>query len=278
MKFRFPIAASFLLAACVSAPPAPTGPTGPQGRRVAGASALFLQLRAGEKSPLRAPAPAGGVLTQRGQCLGVVGSDGRFATAYWPSNARMEVDAEGLVVIDGAGGGRVRLGDYLEFTGGAIPAGTEFQLGDTPIECAVWPGYDGWLAILNPGFHAAPAPRLPAGHLPIPRGTYVERPLRCDEADSLFRYNGAGFSWIARGHRPDAIYPIGAVRQERDRFVASITAPGPGSEGARWPRNVDVIITPQERGIVVVQAFERAEMRLCGPGELPDWASDQAPD
>ncbi|HEY7810099.1 MAG TPA: hypothetical protein VIA98_06945 [Allosphingosinicella sp.] len=87
-----------------------------------------------------------------------------------------------------------------------------------------------------------------------------------------------GFGWIARGHRPDTMYPIRAVRQKQERFVASITAPGPGSEGARWPRNVDVIITPQVRGIVIVEAFERAEMRLCGQNELPAWASDQALD
>jgi hypothetical protein len=190
----------------------------------------------------------------------------------------MEADGDGLVVIDTAGGGRVRLGDYVEFTGGPIQAGTEFPFGETPIECAVWPGYDGWLAIVNPGFRAAPAPRLPAGHLPIPRGTYVERPQRCEEATSLFRYNGERLGWIARGHRLDTLYPIRSVRQEQERSVASITAPGPGSEGARSPRNVVVIITPQERGIVIVEAFERAEMRLCGRDELPAWASDQTPD
>ena len=52
----------------------------------------------------------------------------------------------------------LRLGDYLEGTGGPLPRGTPHSLGHDvlmetfPIECARWRGYDGWIGIVNPGF------------------------------------------------------------------------------------------------------------------------------
>ena len=119
---------------------------------------VFMQLRPG-KSPVALEASSGGILAQRGPCLGVTGDDGRFATAVWPAEARIEFDARGLVVSDGREGGtRLRLGDYVRFTGGPLPKGTRYPLGDDvhvvgmPMACARWPGYDGWIAIVNPGF------------------------------------------------------------------------------------------------------------------------------
>ncbi len=118
MKSCFPLAASLLLAACVSAP---SPSLGPQGRLVPGASAVFMQFRPGEKLPFKSKAAAGGVLTQRGRCLGIVGSDGRFATLYWPSTARAEVDARGLVVVDSVGGGRSGLAIIWRSPAGRCP-------------------------------------------------------------------------------------------------------------------------------------------------------------
>lgn len=118
---------------------------------------VFMQYLPG-KAPVALDAPSGGILTQRAQCLGVIGEDGRFATAVWPATARIEFDAPGLVVVDGEGAGRVRLGDYVQFTGGRLPRGTQYPLGgevhvvDMPMACAHYPGYDGWIAIVNAGF------------------------------------------------------------------------------------------------------------------------------
>ena len=122
---------------------------------------VFMQLRPG-KAPLALDAPSRGILTQRGPCLGVILDDGRFATAVWPPTARIEYDNRGLIVIDGQSAGRVRLGEQVLFTGGPLPNGTRYSFGsdvhvvDMPMACARWPGYDGWIAIVNPGFRTAP--------------------------------------------------------------------------------------------------------------------------
>lgn|GEM_PF-6485293 len=118
---------------------------------------VFMQYQPG-KAPVALKASSGGILTQRGPCLGLIRDDGRFATAVWPATARIEFHALGLIVVDGQGAGRVRLGDYVLFTGGPLPKGTRYPLGgdvhvvDMPMACARWPGYDGWIAIVNPGF------------------------------------------------------------------------------------------------------------------------------
>jgi hypothetical protein len=125
---------------------------------------VFMQYLPG-KAPLVLKASAGGILTQRGPCLGVILDDGRFSTAVWPATARIEFDSHGLVVVDGReGGARVRLGDYVQFTGGPLPKGTRYPLGgdvhvvDMPMACAHYPGYDGWIAIVNPGFRKGRRP------------------------------------------------------------------------------------------------------------------------
>jgi hypothetical protein len=117
---------------------------------------VFVQYRPGQAARYRLEAPYHGVLTQRGPCLGVV-RDGRFSTLFWPETARIRFGAAGLEVSE-AGGAPVRLGDTLEFTGGPLPKGMAHALGDdvlsvdTPMACAHYPGYDGWLAVVNPGF------------------------------------------------------------------------------------------------------------------------------
>jgi hypothetical protein len=124
---------------------------------------VFMQYLPG-KAPLALDAPSGGILTQRAQCLGVIGDDGRFATAVWPATARIEFDASGLVVVDGQGPGRLRLGDYVRFTGGPLPRGARYPFGgevhvvEMPMACAHYPGYDGWIAIVNPGFRKGRRP------------------------------------------------------------------------------------------------------------------------
>lgn len=117
---------------------------------------VFVQYRPGQAARYRLEAPYDGVLTQRGPCLGVV-RDGRFSTLFWPETVRIEFGAAGLEVSE-PGGAPVRLGDTIEFTGGPLPQGMPHPLGadvlsvDTPMACARYPGYDGWLAIVNPGF------------------------------------------------------------------------------------------------------------------------------
>ena len=108
----------------------------------------------------------------------MIGDDGRFATAVWPATARIEFDARGLVVIDGQGPGRVRLGDYVQFAGGPLPRGTRYPLGDDvhvvgmPMACAQYPGYDGWIAIVNPGFRKARRPWTGGGKASLFRGRH----------------------------------------------------------------------------------------------------------
>lgn len=149
MKSLAAITALLVLAACAS------GSTSSPA-----ALPVFMQYRPGQNGRITLEAPSGGVLTQRGKCLGIVREDGRFSTAIWPATARMERGAHGLVVID-QGGARVRLGDYVKFTGGPLPKGTPYPLGDDvhtidmPMECAHYPGYDGWITIVNPGFRKA---------------------------------------------------------------------------------------------------------------------------
>ncbi len=129
---------------------------------------------------------------------------------------------------------------------------------------------------MNSGFRAERAPPSPVGHLPIARGFYVARPHRCDEAGSLFRYDGAGMAWLSGGPEdPAALYPIRSVREEEGRSVATISSPGPGAKGAAEPRDVTVIVAPQPSGLVTVEAYASEEMRLCGPDELPAWARDR---
>jgi hypothetical protein len=120
---------------------------------------VFIQYRPGQAARYRLEAPYEGVLTQRGPCLGVV-RDGRFSTLIWPETARIAFSAGGFEASE-ARGAPVRLGDRIEFTGGPLPAGMTHDLGgsvlstDMPMACARYPGYDGWIAIVNPGFRRA---------------------------------------------------------------------------------------------------------------------------
>ncbi|HYW15024.1 MAG TPA: hypothetical protein VE891_02580 [Allosphingosinicella sp.] len=117
---------------------------------------VFVQYRPGQAARYRLMAAYDGVLTQRGPCLGVV-RDGLFSTLIWPETARVAF-GDGGVEASEPGGARVRLGDTIEFTGGLLPTGMAHGFGDDvlsvdmPMACARYPGYDGWIAIVNPGF------------------------------------------------------------------------------------------------------------------------------
>jgi hypothetical protein len=154
MKTAMYAAALLALTACAGKPHFAAEPVSV----TAEAAPVFMQYRAGQAGPVKLDAPSAGVLIQRGRCLGIVRDDGRFATLVWPATARMERDSRGLVVVDGEGAGRVRLGERVVFTGGPLPRGTAYPFGDDvhtadmPMECAHYPGYDGWIAIVNPGF------------------------------------------------------------------------------------------------------------------------------
>lgn len=133
-----------VLAGCATVPPAHE-------------RSAFIQYRAGQSAPYQLDAPYGGTLTQRGPCLGIV-REGRFSTLIWPETARIGFDRQGLVVSDARDGTKVRLGEYVQFTGGPLLQGMTHPLGgetlctDMPIVCAQYPGYDGWIAIVNSGF------------------------------------------------------------------------------------------------------------------------------
>ena len=145
-----------VLLSCSCATPAPPPPAA----AVSAERPVFVQYRPGQAARYRLAAAYSGVLTQRGPCLGAV-RDGRFSTLIWPETARIAFGPAGLEVSE-AGGEPVRLGDTIEFTGGPLPPGMTHALGagvlsvDTPMACARWPGYDGWLAIVNPGFRKRP--------------------------------------------------------------------------------------------------------------------------
>jgi hypothetical protein len=151
-KFAFQLAALALTSACASnqAPAAGTRPA-------------FSSYRAGATRPFSLTAPYGGYLTQQGPCLGLT-IDGRFATIIWPETARLTVDSGGLLLTDERSGARLRLGDYLQGTGGPLPPGARHSIGDDiltetfPVECARWHGYDGWIGIVNPGFRTVSPP------------------------------------------------------------------------------------------------------------------------
>ena len=124
---------------------------------------MFPQFRPDDPNLLRLSAPYAGPLTQRGPCLGLV-INGRFTTIIWPETARLRLDRRGLLLTDRQSGARLRLGDYLTGTGGPLPRGYQQPLGDDvlkegfDIECARYPGYDGWIGIVNAGFRKGRPP------------------------------------------------------------------------------------------------------------------------
>lgn len=146
-KYAFPLVVLALTSACAASTQAPAAGTRP----------AFSSYRVGAPRPVTLTAPYAGYLTQKGRCLGLT-IDGRFATIIWPETARLGFDRDGLLLTDQRSGAALRLGDYLEGTGGPLPPGVPHSIGDDiltesfPIECARRPGYDGWIGIVNPGF------------------------------------------------------------------------------------------------------------------------------
>jgi hypothetical protein len=151
----FSLVALALTSACAASTQAPP---------VAASRPVFSSYREGAARPVRLAAPYGGYLTQRGPCLGLT-IDGRFATIIWPETARLRFDRRGLLLTDRRSGAALRLGDYLQGTGGPLPPGTPHSIADDiltetfPIECARWHGYEGWIGIVNPGFTKGQRPR-----------------------------------------------------------------------------------------------------------------------
>jgi len=154
MKYAFPVVALALTSACATSTQAPATDAHP----------TFSSYRAGAARPVVLTAPYGGLLTQQGKCLGLM-IGGRFATIIWPETARLSFDGHGLLLSDQRSGATLRLGDYLEGTGGPLPPGMPHSIGDDiltetfPIECARRPGYDGWIGIVNAGFRKGRPPR-----------------------------------------------------------------------------------------------------------------------
>jgi hypothetical protein len=153
-KPPFVLAAIFLSSSCATPAPLPALPA--VALAVSAERPVFVQYRPGQAARYRLEAPYYGVLTQRGPCLGVM-RDGRFSTLIWPETARAAFGDAGVEVSE-PGGARVRLGDTIEFAGGLLPTGMAHGFGDDvlsvdmPIACARYPDYDGWIAIVNPGF------------------------------------------------------------------------------------------------------------------------------
>jgi hypothetical protein len=153
-KYAFSLIALALTSACAASTPAPSAGTRP----------AFSSYREGATHPVTLTAPYGGYLTQQGPCLGLT-IGGRFATIIWPETARLTSDSRGLLLTDQRSGAKLRLGDYLEGTGGPLPKGMPHDIGEVtltegfPIECARWRGYDGWIGIVNSGFTKGRPPR-----------------------------------------------------------------------------------------------------------------------
>lgn len=149
LKHWFPLASVAFLVGCETTllPPSSGRP-------------MFPQYRPDDHSRPTLSAPYAGRLTQQGPCLGLV-TDGRFTTIIWPETAQLSMDRRGLLLTDNRSGARLRLGDYLKGTGGPLPRGYQQPLGETvlregfDIECARYPGYDGWIGIVNAGFRKA---------------------------------------------------------------------------------------------------------------------------
>jgi hypothetical protein len=122
----------------------------------------FPRFSPGSPEPPTAGSYAG-YLSRKGPCLGLT-VGGRFATVIWPRTARLRFDARGLIVSDSSSGASLRLGDWLVGEGGPLPPGYRQPLGEPelsetmPIECARYPGYDGWIATLRPGFRKGTPP------------------------------------------------------------------------------------------------------------------------
>jgi hypothetical protein len=148
------LAAGLLSASCVTTTPA------------LGIRPVFPQYRPGETGGVRLTAPYGGILAQRGPCLGLLNGD-LFTTMIWPETARLSFDERGLLLQDMRSGAAVRLGDWVSITGGPLPPGTQHALGEPvlteqfALECARRPDLnrDGWIGIVNPGFRKGRAPR-----------------------------------------------------------------------------------------------------------------------
>ena len=123
----------------------------------------FSQYKPGETGGVSLAAPFGGYLTQKGRCLGLM-NGGRFTTMIWPTMARLSFNRQGLLLKDRRSGAVLRLGDYVEVSGGPLPPGVTHSLADDvltesfPIECARWVGP--WtVGIANPGFRRGQPPK-----------------------------------------------------------------------------------------------------------------------
>jgi hypothetical protein len=157
-KHLLPLVSVMLAAACAAQAPVPM--VAPPERPV------FVQYRPNDPNRVKLTGDYHGILKQRGSCLGLM-SGGRFATIIWPATARLSFDQRGLLLRDTRSGSALRLGDYLQASGGPLPPDVDQPIGgsvltvDMPIECAHWPGYAGWIGIVNSGFTKGRPPRQP---------------------------------------------------------------------------------------------------------------------
>ena len=128
------------VAACATTPsadaPLPPFPTFP--RETAGANErIYLA------------AASYGRLTLQGNCLGMTGSGGGFATVVWPYTASLRRDARGLFVIDADSGAKLRLGDWMVFGSGPTDGDTAY---DSPLSEPVSAECRNRMIALSPGF------------------------------------------------------------------------------------------------------------------------------
>ena len=119
---------------------------------------------------------------------------------------------------------------------------------------------------------AKPAASDGTALIPIAIGAYVDQDKGCADRAPLFRYDGRSMGWSGSGSAERPMYPIVRVRKEQDQWVATILAPGPGVDGHKTPRELDVYIVPREAGRITITAMERDEMKLCPIDALPAWA------
>lgn len=135
---RLAAALPLLLAGCAAPPTEPL------------AAPAFPQHRPTAEERILLTAGVGGVLVQRGRCLGF-GDRDRFVAIVWPETARLSFDRRGLLVHDLESGAEIRLGDRIDGGGGGAGEGAAERIAASltepvPPECA------DWIVTLNPGF------------------------------------------------------------------------------------------------------------------------------
>jgi hypothetical protein len=133
-----------------SSPPPRRGLYDPHCRQRLAAALSHLPARnGGVNERIYLAAASYGRLALQGNCLGMTGSGGGFATVVWPYTASLGRDARGLFVTDTDSGAKLRLGDWMIFGSGPTDGDTAY---DSPLSEPVSAECRNRMIALSPGF------------------------------------------------------------------------------------------------------------------------------